>query len=60
METGVEDSYNQWFLGVMKHIIKMMLIIQIHNWQQSTMHHITKANDKMLGVAMHCKQQKFN
>lgn len=50
METEMEDSYNQWFLGVMKHTIKVMLIIQIHTWQQSIMHHLTTVNDKILGV----------
>jgi len=25
METGMEDSYKQWFLDVMKHIVKLML-----------------------------------
>jgi len=60
METGMEDSYKQWFLDAMKHIVKIMLIIQIHTWQQPTMHRITTVNDKMLKVARHCKQQKFN
>jgi hypothetical protein len=60
METGMEDSYKQWFLDVRKHIVKILLIIQIHTWQQSTMHHITTANDKMLRVARKRKQHKFN
>jgi len=60
MEMGMEDSYKQWFLDIRKHIVKMMLIIQIHTWQQLTMHRITTANDNMLRVARHCKQQKFN
>jgi len=44
----MEDNYKERFLDVWKHTVKMMLIIQIHTWQQLTMLRITIANDKML------------